>query len=271
MTISPTQTNKIVFLDSGAFMFRSIYACKTDIDLMKYCYLNMIVTSLRRLYLEPNDIIILAVDSEKGSWRRDYDKLYKSNRAEQRKKHKEIVWEEVFKTFGSLLTLLDKATNFHIVKIDKLEADDIIAYGVRYFKDNEVIIVSNDTDFEMLTVFQNVKLYTPVKQYYKKVTNPYSILTSKIQKETTDNLITPILSEKDYERRDKIVNLMKLPEEIEYKIDTVFSDLNIDKPFDLSLLPYKNIKHRFMQIYNNPIKPEVHKKTRKKYKQNILI
>jgi hypothetical protein len=264
------ETNKkIVFVDSSYIFFRALFACR-NIDRAQLLYQQMLFGSLRRLNLNIDDIVILALDSPKGSWRKDHDQLYKSNRKADREKHKDIDWNNAFKLFEKTISKIYYATNFHVILIDNLEADDIIAYGCKYFKNNEVIIVSADSDFEMLTVYPNVKLFSPVSKYFKKVSNPYTVLHSKIKKETADNLVSPILCEKDYERRNLIVNLINLPEDIEIKVDSALSNLDYNKDFNINMLT-DYMRKLYNNIYDSYIPPEKKTKPRKKHKQTLLI
>jgi len=267
--LKKTLNKKIVFVDSSYLFFRALFACK-DVHKAQSLYQKMLFSSLRRLNLNICDIVILALDSPKGSWRKDHDKLYKCNRKEQREAHRDIDWTKAFSLFENTINRLYYATNFNMILINKLEADDIIAYGCRYFKDNEVIIVSSDSDFEMLTALKNVKLFSPVSKYFKQVSNPYSVLHSKIVKEQADNLVSPILSEKDYNRRNLIVNLLTLPEEIEMKVENALSNLDYDKQYDVNLLS-PEMKRLYNNIYDSYIPPEETPKKRKKYKQETLI
>jgi len=262
---------KIILVDSHILMFKAIYASLEHKEVsVTWQYLNMLISNLRRLFLTKEDIVIIAVDSSLGSWRREIDSEYKANRKEQRELVVEIDWDYMFEKFNSFLKLLNKATPFHIISIPKLEADDIIAYSPNYFKDNEIIIVSSDTDFEMLTSYSNVKIFSPISKNFKEVKNPYQILNNKIAQEKTDNLLSPILSEQDYEKRKKIVDLIHLPEEVKKKVEVAFSELNI-KDYNINLIPFFSLRKRFEEIYTNPIEIKEKKKRKRKLKQATLI
>ena len=222
--------------------------------------MNMVIASLKRLALTPDDIIILAVDSREGSWRKEVDKNYKSNRKEQREKQTDIDWDYMFEKFNALLRQLDLYSPFILIEIPKLEADDVMAAGAQFFKDNEVILVTHDSDMEMLSIYKNVKIFSPISKKFKKTGNPYHLLAKKIKKETVDNLITPILTKEDYDKRMKIVNLIDLPEKIKNKVFDRLEQLNFTKDYDLSKLGIIDIKKRFLEIYNNHIPIEKEKK-----------
>lgn len=269
--------NKIVFLDFGYFMFKAIHAFRmqqhnpnsfmaktkpTD-NAMK-----MMVACLKRLGLTPDDLIIVAVDKGK-SWRRNIDTAYKANRKEQREKLESYEWwKERFKEFDELKILLGKATPFFVIEIDNLEADDIISYGVRYFTNNKCIIVSHDSDFEQLAYLENVRLFVPKDKLYKTVKNPHAILAKKIEKETVDNLVTPVISKEDFEKRKSIVDLSKLPDWVEQLIDDKLANLLIGKKFSMELLPLP-IQNIFMDIYNSNVVVDENKRKRKRKKKGV--
>jgi len=266
--------SKVIFLDWGIFMYRSIFCWeRTRAVPPTYTAMSMVIACLKLIDLTPEDVIIIAVDSYKGSWRREVDSNYKANRKADRAKHLDIDWDTQFRKFNELLENISSSTPFHVIVIDKLEADDIIAYGVRYFKDSECVIISTDSDYEQLVVFNNVKLFSPVSKKYKIVKDPHKILARKIVKETSDNLVTPITTQEQYEKRKKIVSLIQLPEEVEYKIKQALKKLDFKKDFKLENLRSKSIKNRFMQIYNNDnivtISDSFGKKRKRRKKQSI--
>jgi hypothetical protein len=147
-------------------------------------------------------------------------------------------------------------TDWYIVKADHLEADDWMAVGSRYFKDNEVVLVSFDADIEQLCSYNNVKIFSPKikvkgkKGGYKIIKDPYLTLSKKIGKEKADNLITPIKSEKDYEKRLTIVSLLELPAFIEEQCVNSFENLP-DKDPNPNCIPFENLRNKIINLYND--------------------
>jgi len=146
--------------------------------------------------------------------------------------------------------------------VHNCEADDIASVACRYFKDKEIILVSYDSDWEMLWHYDNVKIFSILKKYkgikgsYKVKPdnfNAFKLLSKKIEKETTDNLVNPILNEEDYENRKVIVNLLELPEFIESQIVEEFEKLK-DKDDNLDLIPYKSLREKLGNLYNDKAK-----------------
>jgi len=249
--------NKVIYLDHLSFVFRAIYSYEKNKAVpATYTYMSMIISALKKIGVEKDkDIIILAVDSKLGSWRKRYDKSYKAGRKEAREKH-DVDWEKTWAEFNFLLDRIQTGTPIIAVEHDYIEADDIISVGCRYFKDKDNIIVSPDHDFFELTQYDNVKIFSPLKSYkskkgaYVKVANPYKELSKKIQNEASDGLVSPIVTEEDYELRKKLVSLAELPEDVENPILTTLQNLKFNKEYDISKIPFKTMQERFLEIYN---------------------
>lgn len=267
---------KVIYLDWGYFIHRAIFAWAIRKEMpAPYTCMTMILSCLKKVGVSPDDLIILAVDSPKGSWRREVDPAYKANRKSNRDKRTDIPWQKMWSDFRELLENLKISTPFHAIEIEKFEADDIISYGVRCdkFKDYTHVIVSSDSDFDQLTRFPSTYLFSPKTKKYKIIQNPYDSLAKKMDKEVSDNLLTPILSQKDYERRNKIVNLTILPPEIEAKIEIELQKIDEHKDFNTNLMKFRNIRERFMSIYNSDEVVSISKsfkKKQKKLEQKIL-
>jgi len=252
--------NKIIFIDWGIYLHKSIFASKKVSMPPTYTALSMIIGDLKKVGVNLDDIVIIACDSHgKGHWRRDLDSSYKHTRKKKRE-DSGIDWETYFNLFDNLLNDLDLSTPFHIVEIDRLEADDIISAGCRYYKDKSVVIVSFDSDYEQLFLYPNVRIFSPkTKQYKRPINNPHALLQKKIQKEVADDLISPILTEKQYEIRKTIVSLLSLPDEIEQQVIERLSKLQTKTDWDIEKLPFYSLRKRFSEIYNTDNKIDYYK------------
>lgn len=251
--------NKIVIIDYGMVLHIACYASVNNKAVPPtYTACIMMLSYLRKIGIDEDDTIIIAVDA-RNSWRKDYEKEYKGNRSEQRAKSG-LDWDNLFKQFNELLLQLDKATDFHIITVDRMESDDIMAVGCRYFKDKEVILCTFDSDLEMCWAFPNVKIYSP-KIKYKSTKGAYKIkpenfnidllIAKKINKEVADNLTNEILNEEDYENRMLCVNLLTLPKFVEEPILKRLKNLPI-KGRDLQWLPFQNsIRPKFETLYTD--------------------
>lgn len=251
--IQISKENKVILIDWGLFMHTAIFSTVKMTEMRPtYLVIRMIIASLMRVGVDKDDLVIIAVDG-RGNWRKDFDSAYKANRPAAREKSG-IDFPYWYKEFDKLLSKLNASTNFCSVKIPKMEADDIISYGVRYFKDNECVIISTDSDFEQLCTFDNVKILSPKTKRYKLIKNPHKILSKKIKREVADNLLTPITSEADYERRKTIVSLLKLPDFVEKQIEEEFENglkYDINSEYDENLFPFPSLIETFGKIYNS--------------------
>ena len=237
---------KIIMLDYGIFLHRAIFSWRNNKAIpAEYTCLNMILSSLRKIGVDPYDTIIVACDYG-HSWRKEVEKEYKANRAEQRSKYEDIDWQLMYNKFNLLLDKLDHSTDWYIVKENHLEADDWMAVGARYFKDQEVILVTYDADMEQLCIYDNVKVFSPLikikgkKGGYKIIKNPYGVLAKKIGKEQADNLVNPIKNEQDYEKRQTVVSLLELPEWVENTAKNIFSNLTKEE-YNTDYFPFQSL------------------------------
>ena len=229
-------------------MFRAIFASQKSKTNSSYIATTMLISNIKKVGLNIEDVVIVAVDSPKGSWRRDIDSNYKSDRKAKRAKY-DINWEKEFNQFNKLLEQLADSTPFYVIGINRMEADDIIAYACKKFSSFiDCVIISSDTDFEQLCAYENVRIFSPISKKYKIVNNPHEILAKKIKKEVADNLITDIKDEADFVRREKIVNIIDLPKDVESKIENYIDFLPV-KIWDFNNTPFESLRERFKGIY----------------------
>jgi len=235
-------------------MFRAIFASYKNTQSKipaTYTTMSMILACLKELKASADDKIIIAIDSKKGSWRKEYDKDYKSNRKAKRQEF-DIDWDYWFKQYNNLKENLRENTTFYIAEVDKLEADDIIAYAVRYYKPSPCVIVSTDSDYEQLACYDNVKVFSPVSKKFKVVKNPYGLLAKKIEIERTDNLMSPVLTEADYNLRKMLVDLTTLPEFVEEKVKKELDNLQNNDIINYDRLKFQSLHKRFIQLFDKP-------------------
>jgi 5'-3' exonuclease len=96
---------------------------------------------------------------EGRSWRKDFYKPYKANRAVARAALTETQQEEdkmFWETYDNLTKYLSERTNCSVIRHENAEADDIIARWIALHPQDEHIIISSDTDFVQL-IAPNVK------------------------------------------------------------------------------------------------------------------
>ncbi len=185
---------------------------------------------------EVGDQVILLGDSH--SWRKEIETEYKGNRVK--------ISEEIWRMLNELTEKIVDNLPFFYLKIQDCECDDIISMAVRLWKDKECVVVSPDADFQQLLTFDNVKLFSnhshpSVKKCPWKILDldrekekekAYKSFIKKINKESTDNLITDVANEEQYDNRIKCVKLTELPPDIEAKIIPELQKIeNVEKDF----------------------------------------
>ena len=101
---------------------------------------------------------------EGRSWRKDFYKPYKANRAvaraaltESEQEEDQLFWEG----FDNLKSFLAERTNCTVLQHPELEADDLIAGWIQSHPDSSHVIISSDSDFYQL-LSSNVKQYNGI-------------------------------------------------------------------------------------------------------------
>lgn len=258
------------------------------IFLMPSTYTAMVklISALKKIGVNPNtdDRVIICCDDR--SWRKNVSKEYKSNRESMRERAKFIDWKKEFKMHKDLLNRIRIGTSFFVIRVRDCEADDLISEAVRFYKDKFCLIVSPDGDFHQLITYDNVRVFSPhpkAKIPYrildldreKEKKKAYKSLMKKIEKEVSDNLVTEISNEREYDERRKLVSLLELPGFISQRITETLRKIdNVEKgDSDLSLFS-PSIRKRFMDIYKEDniitykeCREKLERKNRKKVKE----
>jgi len=262
--------SKCILLDMSVLAHKSIFSfgsmtlmkmegklpSSTFIPPVSYSYFSQIISILKKIGLDEDDTVICALDHH--SWRKNYDANYKAQRQGFRDSFKHINWEKEYGAINKINEQLEEATNFHFLRIENCESDDIIATACKYFKDQTCVIVSIDADLEQLAYYPNVRCFSPLVKFkglkgaYKKVDNPLAIIEKKCRLgDTSDNILvnkdkdTP----EDAELRRFIIDLVNLPEFVSTPILNELQHLP-KKEFHPDLLPFPDsLGQRFQQIY----------------------
>jgi len=241
--------SKLICIDSGNVMHKGIFAFMNNPTLPPtWMYLRMIIGYLKKLGVTLDDTVIIAEDF--GSWRKEIDKNYKAQRREFREEKQDADWwKEVYKDFNEFIPKLDIALNWHFIKLYKMESDDIASVAIRYLNDyDEKILISSDEDWMQLCTFPNTKVFSPYSKKFKIVKNPEAILAKKIKGDKSDNLLEEPKTEKEYEIRKMIVNLLELPQYIEQPIKEVLLNLPEKKIYP-NKIPFTSCRKAIIDLY----------------------
>lgn len=249
--------NKVIIVDWGICTHKAIFALKFNPAIpATFTACNMMIGWLYRLNIDPDDIIIVACDG-RNSWRKDFELAYKGDR-KQKRQDSLIDWDSEYKKMGDLAERLNQGLNWHFIKINRLEADDVMAVASRYYKDREVILVTHDKDLEQMWEYPHVKIYSTYSKKWKIRPENFDLTrlqADKIKVEKTDNMITPILSEEDYQKRKLCIDLIELPDWVEQSVKLELDKIG-PKNLDVQTIPFKSLWPRMEQIYNDKSKVE---------------
>ena len=124
---------------------------------------HMIINSLRnyqKRYAEEYGEMVLCTDAA-NPWRRDFYPHYKANRKKARD-NDDNDWKLIFDTLQIVKDEIRENFPYHYMYVPNCEADDIIAVLTqRFHKEEDILIVSGDKDFQQLLKYDNVQQYSP--------------------------------------------------------------------------------------------------------------
>ena len=223
-----------------------------DENIVRHMILNS-VRMYRTQFTEEYGEVVLAYDS-KHYWRRDFFPNYKASRRKGREKS-DLDWDAIFEVLNKIKAEFKDNLPYKYLEVYGAEADDIIATLVKNKKE-PIMIVSGDKDFIQLQKYSDVKQYSPILKKYVNGHDPNTYIKEHILKGDTSDGVPNVLSpdntfvdgirqrplgrkkienwldiniddlqdevKRNYQRNDKLINLDKIPEELEKEIMVKF-------------------------------------------------
>lgn len=154
-----------IIIDSLNMFFRAKHAVRGDIDMKVGMAMHVMFNAIRKAWQDFNGShVVVCFDGR--SWRKDFYKPYKANRAEARAALTEKEQEEdkiFFEAFEDFKRFVTEKTNCTVLQNRVLEADDLIAGFIQQHPHANHIIISTDSDFHQLLA-PNVKQYNGVTE-----------------------------------------------------------------------------------------------------------
>lgn len=154
-----------IIVDTANTFFRARHTVRGDADIKVGMALHIMFNSVKKAWQDFNGSHVVFC-LEGRSWRKDFYKPYKANRAETRaamtvkeQEEDKLFWE----TFDSFKNFVTEKTNCTVLQHPKLEADDLIAGFIQSHPDADHVIISTDSDFHQLLA-PNVKQYNGVAE-----------------------------------------------------------------------------------------------------------
>ena len=189
-------------------------------DLVRHIVLNSLRIYRNKFYSEYGELV-LTYDGGRY-WRKDYFPQYKASRKQRQKKDK-YDWNRIFGIISKIRDEIEETFPYKTIRIDHTEADDIIAVLTKNFhKDEKIIIISSDKDFQQLQRYENVKQYSPKVKGFVTNKDPEKFLIRHIIKGDISDGIPNIVSDDD-----SIINPDKRQKSCgEKRISSVMENLN---------------------------------------------
>ena len=231
-----------------------------DENMVRHMILNS-VRMYRTMFNDEYGEVILTYDS-KHYWRRDFFPQYKSNRKKGREadnKDWDAIFEVLNKIKAEIKENLPyKFLEVYGAEADDIIAT-ICKYSQTEkdrSKNEKIIIISGDKDFIQLQKYLNVKQYSPILKKLVNGSNPETYIKEHILKGDTGDGVPNVLSpdntftdglrqrplgkkkievwldmdisefkdevKRNYQRNEKLIDLSKIPNELENEILTEF-------------------------------------------------
>ncbi|NBR62075.1 MAG: hypothetical protein EBT86_10670 [Actinobacteria bacterium] len=154
-----------ILIDTANTFFRSRHVINGSADIKLGMAFHITLNSIKKAWND-FDGSHLVFCLEGRSWRKDYYKPYKSNRAEaraaasEREQEEDRIFWEAFDTFKEFLI---EKTNATVLQHPNLEADDLIAGFIQSHRNDNHVIISTDSDFYQL-IAPNVRQYNGIME-----------------------------------------------------------------------------------------------------------
>jgi 5'-3' exonuclease len=154
-----------ILVDTANTFFRARHVINGDADIKLGMAFHITLNSVKKAWQDfQGSHVIFCLEGR--SWRKDFYKPYKAQRAEARAAHTEREAEEekiFWEAFDTFKDFIIEKTNCTVMQHPQLEADDLIAGWIQSHPDDNHIVISTDTDFVQL-IAPNVKQYNGVME-----------------------------------------------------------------------------------------------------------
>lgn len=187
-------------MDMNQVILSSLFARLKSVDEVEEDMVRHIVLNTLRLYRNKFQSeygeLVLTYDGGKY-WRKDVFPYYKAARKARQNKDG-YDWNKIFGLINKIRDEVKEIFPYKTIRIEHLEADDIIAVLAKHFHQQEkIMIVSSDKDFQQLQRYKNVKQYSPKVKGLITNDKPEEYLIRHIIKGDVSDGIPNIISDDD--------------------------------------------------------------------------
>lgn len=154
-----------ILVDTANTFFRARHVVQGSSDIKLGMAFHITFNSIKKAWhdFEGKHVVFCL---EGRSWRKDFYKPYKANRAESRAALTEKEQEEdklFWEAFDEFKKFITEKTNVTVLQHPRLEADDLIAGFIQAHPLEQHVIISTDSDFHQLLA-PNVKQFNGVAE-----------------------------------------------------------------------------------------------------------
>ena len=198
----------MILLDTSQILIASITTemkmKSMDAGMLRHLFFSKILF-LKKKFPKHGNRIVLAMD-DRNYWRKDVFEFYKGTRKKMRAKS-DLDWDSIYASINELTADLKELGIYKMVKVNRCEADDVIAVIAKHSQENdliqmgleeipeEIMIISSDTDLAQLQKYRNIKQYSTQQKKFVTVADPKYFMMEHIMRGDTGDGVPNILSQ----------------------------------------------------------------------------
>lgn len=190
----------MIIVDYSGIAISNLFSMKEQVS--ENLVRHMILNSLRMYnvkFRQDYGQMVIACDGG-GTWRKELYPHYKANRKKNREESG-VDWKEFFRILNMVRDEIREHLPFKVVHVPGVEADDIIGTLVdqaqEFGRNENVMIISSDTDFVQLHQYKNVKQFSPMKKAFIKEKDPIRYLQEHILRGDSGDGVPNVASKDD--------------------------------------------------------------------------
>lgn len=163
---------KYLVFDISNLLYRTFFVQKQEDDTtLAGLATHMALTTLNKYFRQHKpDRVVMVFD--RSSWRKEYtaskecvsQKPYKGNRRKDMSPAQQAKYQRFLNHLNEFESLIAKHTTIITLAEERLEADDLIAGFIQVYSSDqdEIVLISADSDMLQLKKFPNVKIISPI-------------------------------------------------------------------------------------------------------------
>lgn len=241
------------------FANEKYYKTQIDPGLIRHQILTFILSLKNKFKKDYGDVVICSDGA--NYWRKQEFPYYKSHRKGKRDADSRD-WHLIFKELNDVRNELIEIFPYRVINVDGAEGDDVVAtICINYHKQEKIIIISSDLDFQQLQKYPGVTQYSPLRKKIIKCDNPELYLQECIIEGDKGDGVPNILSDDDAlanpDKKQsavtkKFISKLLISTDLNSELDeiTLRNYYRNKTLIDLDLIPI-DIKTKIIEAYEN--------------------